>query len=144
MDGRLIVVSNRLPLTMRKVDEHWTSEKSSGGLVSAMDPFLRKNEGIWIGWSGEATEDEENEERRRILQEWKERENCIAVELPAGIAKGFYEGYANQTLWPVFHSFPSLLRFDAKAWESYVEANRAFSKAVVDHYQPGDLVWVHD
>ena len=144
MGVRLIVVSNRLPLTMRKVDGHWTSERSSGGLVSAMNPLLQKNPGIWIGWSGETGGDKDDEERRAVLQDWADKEQCFAIELPADIAKGFYEGYANQTLWPVFHCFPSQLKFAAKGWDSYVEANHVFCNAVVKHYQRGDLVWVHD
>lgn len=144
MGARLIVVSNRLPLTMRKVNGHWASERSSGGLVSAMNPLLRTTDGIWIGWSGEAAENRDDEERRRILHDWEHNQRCIAIELPASVAKGFYEGYANQTLWPVFHSFPSRLRFDAKGWESYVEANRVFCSKVVEHYRDGDLVWIHD
>ena len=143
MSNRLVVVSNRLPLTLRKTNGHWSSEKSSGGLVSAMTPLLQKTTGIWIGWSGE-TEEADGEERRAVFQEWERSEHCFAIELSASVAKGFYEGYANQTLWPVFHCFPSRLRFDAKGWDSYVEANRTFCRAVVDRYQPGDLVWVHD
>src|SRR5437879_1980415 len=61
-----------------------------------------------------------------------------------GNRTGFYEGYSNQTLWPVFHNFPSQLKFDAKDWQAYVEANRIFSKAIVERYKPDDLVWVHD
>jgi trehalose 6-phosphate synthase/phosphatase len=144
MGSRLVVVSNRLPLTMRKVNGRWTSERSSGGLVSAMNPLLRRNSGIWIGWSGSSGDDGDSEERRRLLQKWERSDRCFAIELPAEVAKGFYEGYANQTLWPVFHCFPSRLRFDAGGWESYVEANRIFCSSVVEHYQPGDLVWVHD
>src|SRR5438094_10143257 len=52
MSNRLIVVSNRLPLTLRKADGHWTTERSSGGLASAMNPILRRNGGDWIGWAG--------------------------------------------------------------------------------------------
>jgi trehalose 6-phosphate synthase/phosphatase len=143
MSNRLVVVSNRLPLTLRKTNGRWNSEKSSGGLVSAMTPLLQKTTGIWIGWSGES-EGADGEQRRAVFKEWERSEHCFAIELSAGVAKGFYEGYANQTLWPVFHCFPSRLRFDAKGWDSYVEANRTFCRAVVDRYQPGDLVWVHD
>src|SRR2546426_7609606 len=52
MSNRLIVVSNRLPLTLRKADGHWTTERSSGGLASAMNPILRRNGGGWVGWAG--------------------------------------------------------------------------------------------
>lgn len=112
-------------------------------MVSAMTPLLQKHSGIWIGWPGDGGEGGD-EQRHEILAEWGDKEHCYALELPADVARGFYEGYANQTLWPVFHSFPSRLRFDAKGWDSYVEANRAFCDAVVARHQPGDLIWVHD
>src|SRR5262245_11831087 len=143
---RLVVVSNRLPLTLRQSETGWITERSSGGLASAMTPLLQKSEGIWVGWSGEIVEDGEGggQERRKILESWAKDERLFAITLRSDIAKRFYEGYANQTLWPVFHSFPSQLRFDATAWDAYVEANRAFCGAVVQHFRPGDLVWVHD
>jgi trehalose 6-phosphate synthase/phosphatase len=143
MDKRLIVVSNRLPLTLRKSEGRWTTQKSSGGLASAMNPLLRRSGGDWIGWAGDSGNEHE-EDRRAVLQDWAEKERCHAIELPVDIATGFYQGYANQTLWPVFHNFPSLLKFVPEGWEAYVEANRIFCKAVVQRYQPGDLVWVHD
>jgi trehalose 6-phosphate synthase/phosphatase len=144
MNSRLIVVSNRLPLTLRKGDDgQWTTERSSGGLASAMNPILHRTGGEWVGWPGAGGEDDK-EERESILQDWAQKERYFAVELSPDIATGFYEGYSNQTLWPVFHNFPSQLKFDAKGWEAYVEANRVFCKAVVERYQSGDLVWVHD
>jgi trehalose 6-phosphate synthase/phosphatase len=142
-DARLIVVSNRLPLTLQKTDDGWTTTRSSGGLASAMNPLLRKSGGDWIGWAGGGGE-EDDPQRRGILAEWAEKERCFAVDLPEDVAAGFYEGYANQTLWPVFHNFPSQLKFDAKSWEAYVEANRIFSNVVVERYKPNDLIWVHD
>src|SRR5207253_1960877 len=141
--ARLIVVSNRLPRTLRKTEDGWSTEHSSGGLASAMHPLLRKGGGDWIGWAGDSNE-QDQEGRRAVLQEWAEKEHCFAIEIPPEVAKGFYEGYANQTLWPVFHNFPSQLKFEAKDWDAYVEANRIFAGAVVERYKPNDLIWVHD
>ena len=124
-------------------DGHWTTERSSGGLASAMNPLLRRRGGDWIGWAGDRG-DEDLKERSAVLQDWEQKEQCFAVELPSDVATGFYEGYANQTLWPVFHNLPSQLKFDAAAWEAYLEANRIFCKAVAMRYRPDDLVWVHD
>src|SRR5437762_2993753 len=143
MSNRLIVVSNGLPLTLRKADGHWTTERSSGGLASAMNPILRRHGGDWIGWAGTSGE-EDKKERRSLLEDFAQKEQCFAVELPAEIVTGFYEGYSNQTLWPVFHNFPSQLKFDAKDWQAYVEANRIFADKVVERYKPNDLIWVHD
>src|SRR5215471_5507926 len=143
MAARLIVVSNRLPLTLKKTEEGWDTVRSSGGLASAMNPLLARSGGDWIGWSGDS-EEGDRQERDAILSEWAKTDHCFAVHLPKDVAVGFYEGYANQTLWPVFHNFPSRLKFDARHWESYVEANRIFCEAVVNHYRPNDLIWVHD
>lgn len=140
---RLIVISNRLPLTLQKTEEGWNTVRSSGGLASAMNPLLGKTGGDWIGWAGGGGE-QATEQRRTILAEWEEKEHCFAVDLPEDVAAGFYEGYANQTLWPVFHNFPSRLKFNAKHWDAYVEANRIFCQAVVDRYRPNDVIWVHD
>src|SRR6266581_5952743 len=99
--ARLLVVSNRLPLTLRKTEDGWSTEHSSGGLASAMNPLLRKGGGDWIGWAGDSHE-QNQEGRRAVLQEWAEKEHCFAIEIPPDVAKGFYEGYANQTMWQVF------------------------------------------
>lgn len=142
-DGRLIVVSNRLPLTLQKTEEGWTTVRSSGGLASAMGPLLQRGSGEWIGWAGHSGE-EDNPNRRAVLSEWLEKDRCFSVELPKDLAHRFYEGHANQTLWPVFHNFPSQLKFGAKNWEAYVEGNRTFAEAVIARYRPNDLIWVHD
>jgi trehalose 6-phosphate synthase/phosphatase len=141
--ARIIVVSNRLPLTLKKTKQGWETVRSSGGLASAMNPLLAKTGGDWIGWAGD-NEAEDDSERRAILSQWTETDHCFAIDLPKEVAAGFYEGYANQTLWPVFHNFPDRLMFDAKHWDAYAEANRIFCEAVVHRYRPNDLIWVHD
>src|SRR5438046_8297425 len=75
MSNRLIVVSNRLPLTLRKADGRWTTERSSGGLASAMNPILRRNGGDWIGWAG-ASGEEDQEERRSVLRIGRKKSNA--------------------------------------------------------------------
>src|SRR5262245_40915545 len=135
-EQRLIVVSNRLPVTLRKTEEGWSTARSSGGLASAMNPLLKVRGGEWIGWAGDSS-GEEDGERQKILEEWKRTEHCIAVEIPPAITAGSYEGFANQALWPVFHSFASHLKFDPKAYDAYVEANRLFCEAVARVYRPG-------
>src|SRR5215204_4109240 len=112
---RLVVVANRLPFTLKHEGEEWRAERSSGGLATAMGPLLERSGGIWIGWSGES-DNLDDPQRRELLDQWAEREHCFAVDLPADVAYGFYEGYSNQTLWPLFHQFPSLLKFNPEYW----------------------------
>ena len=108
-----------------------------------MHPILRSSDGIWIGWSGD-TSDTTDETRNAILKEWADKHRYFAVDLDQETAHGFYEGIANQALWPLFHHFPSLLRFDSEHWKAYVRANETFRDKVLKHLHPDDLVWIHD
>jgi trehalose 6-phosphate synthase/phosphatase len=141
--GRLIVVSNRLPLTIRRAGESWRTERSSGGLATALDPVLKRTGGLWVGWPGEAPASPDDA-RDEQIREWKTKHGYVPVELPAEVAGHFYEGYANQTLWPLFHNFPTNVQFDPEGWGAYVEANRRFRDVVLQAVEPGDSVWVHD
>ena len=108
-----------------------------------MNPILRGSEGMWIGWSGDTAETTD-ENRSAILKEWAEKHRYFAVDLDQETANGFYEGLANQALWPLFHHFPSLLRFDPEHWQAYVRANEKFRDEILKHLRPNDLVWIHD
>jgi len=138
-NSRLIVVSNRLPVSLVKEGNEWKVKRSAGGLATAMDPILKQGGGIWIGWSG--THDKESPEVLKLL---REDHSCIAVNLAADLGEKFYEGYANQALWPLFHNFTSKLHFDADSWEAYIAANHLFCDAVAAEFRPGDRIWVHD
>lgn len=137
--SRLIVVSNRLPVSLVREGAEWKTKRSAGGLATAMDPILKRAGGVWIGWSGS-----QEPEPAEALELLRTEQSCIAVDLPRDLLAKFYDGYANQALWPLFHSFTSRLQFESEEWEGYIEANLKFCSAVVDEYQPGDRIWVHD
>lgn len=108
-----------------------------------MHPVLRGSDGIWIGWSGD-TSGVTDEGRKATIKEWADKHGYFGVDLDQETAHGFYEGIANQALWPVFHHFPSLLRFDSADWKAYVGANEIFRDEILKHLRPNDLVWIHD
>jgi trehalose 6-phosphate synthase/phosphatase len=141
--GRLVVVSNRLPVTLKRAGEGWRTERSAGGLATAMGPLLARSEGIWIGWSGDTSE-ARDAKREEIVARWAKEQRYFVVDLPKKVAQGFYEGFSNQTVWPLFHYFPILLKFDSDDWQAYREANERFRDVVLAHARPGDMVWVHD
>jgi trehalose 6-phosphate synthase/phosphatase len=142
-DQRVVVVSNRLPVALKRAGDGWQSKKTAGGLATAMKHVLEDSKGIWIGWTGE-TSTSNDEKRRSIVNEWAEKHRYFAVDLDKETAYGFYEGIANQALWPLFHHFPSLLRFAPEHWKAYVRANEIFRDEIVKHLRPNDLVWIHD
>jgi trehalose 6-phosphate synthase/phosphatase len=141
--GRLIVVSNRLPLTLHKGADGWRAERSTGGLATALGPVMARAGGLWIGWPGDSP-DKPDETREQVIARWGRRHGFAAVDLPPDISQRFYQGFSNQTLWPLFHHFPSGVVYDPEGWESYLEANKRFRDAVLAHYRPGDAIWVHD
>jgi len=140
---RVVVVSNRLPVALKRAGESWRVEKGAGGLATAMHPILKRTNGIWIGWSGESS-GIFDEKRRQIVQRWAERDRYHAIDLPAETAHGFYDGYSNVSLWPLFHHFPFIVKFKPDEWRAYVEANQIFRDELVKHLRPDDAVWIHD
>jgi trehalose 6-phosphate synthase/phosphatase len=142
-EPRLLVVSNRLPLTIGKEGDTWRVKPSSGGLATAMEPILKKKGGSWIGWSGDDGELDSNE-RNQLLQDSSSEFTYVPVNFPAGAGRAFYEGYPNQTVWPLFHLFPSRMLFDPDSWKPYVQGNEVFATAVAEHAKTNDLVWIHD
>jgi trehalose 6-phosphate synthase/phosphatase len=140
---RLIVVSLRLPLTVRRASGSWQAQPSAGGLVSALGPLADRLDAQWIGWAGEpgGTDDAG---RREVLAAWQRDHGYVAVDLEPALARTFYDGYSNATLWPLLHGFPGRIEFDHRTWLGYREANERFAGAVVERHRPGDLVWIND
>ncbi len=143
--NRLIVVSNRLPMSLtQEADEHWTAKPSSGGLVSAMMPVLRRQGGVWIGWPG--TVDASREQVAPALEQAARETRCSfePVMLTQEEVEGFYHGFSNEVIWPLFHDLFTNCNFDPSYWHCYERVNHKFAEAVANVYRPGDFIWVHD
>ena len=108
-----------------------------------MAPLMEKSDGLWLGWPGDALPDEPKG-RAKLMQEWEDKHGYVAVEIPPKGSRSFYEGYANDTLWPLLHGFPTRVVFQPESWLAYADANRRFADAVVKRAQPDDLIWAHD
>lgn len=137
-DSRLIVLSNRLPVTVRRRRGKLQVEPSSGGLVAAMEPAMRQRGGVWIGWPGAKIHPDER------LDTPDAPYRVHPVLLSASETRHFYHGFSNATLWPLFHSLPERVALDRRHFEVYDSVNARFAQAVVDEMEEGDLVWVHD
>ncbi|MCA1685747.1 MAG: bifunctional alpha,alpha-trehalose-phosphate synthase (UDP-forming)/trehalose-phosphatase, partial [Planctomycetia bacterium] len=143
---KLVVVSNRLPVSLTEDEGRLEFAQSPGGLASGMRTYLGSPRSAapgytWVGWPGRDVDpDRRDEVTRRCLDEFSAR----PVFLSAEDTEGFYEGFCNQTLWPLFHYFPALVSFDEGPWATYERINAVFCDAVLDEAGPGDTVWVHD
>ncbi|GKT55812.1 alpha,alpha-trehalose-phosphate synthase 1 [Colletotrichum tofieldiae] len=140
--GRLLLLSNRLPITIkRSEDGSYSFSMSSGGLVTGLSGLSKTTSFQWYGWPGlEVPENEIAGMKQRLKDEYDAHPVFIDDEL----ADKHYNGFSNSILWPLFHYHPGEITFDESAWAAYREVNRLFAKAVVQDVQDGDLIWVHD
>lgn len=140
---RLVVVSNRLPYILECQNQQWTLKPGSGGLVTALLPVLRNRGGVWIGWSGSTEEIPAAQEM--FCQASREAGYVLKpIYLTQEEVDLYYHGYANESIWPLFHDLQSQCRFEPEYWHAYVRVNRKFAEALVADCRPDDFIWVHD
>jgi len=134
MSGRLIVVSNRVSAPKDP------AAGSAGGLAMALSAALRKYEGLWFGWSGETTDvwtpEAKIQDRGGVT--------VALVDLEAQDVDEYYNGYANKTLWPLFHHRVDLTAYERSYGEGYERTNARFAEVLAPLIRPDDLIWVHD
>lgn len=138
--GKLIVVSTRLPVAVSKKGERWTLQESAGGLVTGLKPVAQTREFEWLGWVGAHVPEAD----RPVLDAELEKRGCRPLHLGKSDAEGFYAGFSNGVLWPLFHGFTDLSKYSRAEFRAYVRVNEAFADAVARRAKPEDLVWVHD
>ncbi len=133
----LVVVANRLPVD-RVTDPdgtvHWA--QSPGGLVTAMESVMVGRDGAWVGWSGDPGEAPEPFDENGM--------HLHAVPLSAAEVEDHYEGFSNDTLWPLYHDVIVPPRYRRRWYEGYRKVNHRFAVAAAELAAPGATVWVHD
>ena len=135
--SRLLLVSNRLPVTLRRSRSGNTEiVKSSGGLVAGVAPVHQSEGGLWFGYPGEHVD----KAAREVLGEAR----YVPVTVSASEMRGYYSGYSNSSLWPLFHYFIEHARFDRREFEAYRTVNERFADTIAERAMPGDTIWVHD
>jgi trehalose 6-phosphate synthase len=135
--SQLVIVANRLPVDRVELPDGSAGwRRSPGGLVSALDPVMRSNDGVWIGWPGGTEQGLEPFEDDGL--------KLVPVSLTAQEVEEFYEGLSNATLWPIYHDVIAKPEFHREWWDSYVTVNRRFAEKAVQVAEEGATVWVHD
>lgn len=140
-DPKLIIVSNRLPVRIQIKDEEVKYESSEGGLATGLGSIYQEGNNVWVGWPGATIESDKI--RERVARDF-EQKNLKAVMLTQEEVDHFYEGFSNETLWPLFHYFPTYANYVREDWEAYQSANLKFAEAVLEIANPGDTIWIHD
>lgn len=142
----LIVVSNRLPIVIKR-DESGSFtyiRETNGGMANAIDALDTSNGLIWIGWPGFPCDDLTELEKQEIYDTLVERFGFVPIFQTRQQIELFYEGYANDTLWPLFHYFPEKATYQHAYWEAYQAVNAMFLEAVADFAESGSTIWVND
>jgi len=144
--NRLVIVSNRLPVVLTQGGGgHWRAEPGSGGLVTAMAPVLKDRGGLWIGWPGTAADEEDGMHLESLLDSVAEGGYTFKpVSLTADEVDGYYHGFANEILWPLFHDLQTRCNFDPSYWKAYRKVNRKFARVIADETGEDDHIWIHD
>ncbi len=146
MQPGLIIVSNRLPVSVKKVDGKLEFFESIGGLATGLASYTKNKKNKWIGWPGIPSDDLTERDRRQISDELA-NSNCYPVFLTKKQLDEFYNGYCNGILWPLFHdsevSSDSLAHEDAW-WKAYQRINELFAETVFALSNVEDTIWVHD
>ncbi len=141
--GKTIIISNRLPVQLQISNGSINAIPSVGGLATGMKSVHSGGESLWIGWSGLTDEETPPELEGKIDQALKEN-GCAKVKLNANDIDGFYYGFSNRTIWPLFHYFLEYSEFELDFWDTYKSVNQKFADAIIERSDEGDTIWVHD
>lgn len=139
--SRTIIISNRLPVHIVKENGTFILNRSNGGLATALNNLYLTDNGYWIGWPGYLPETEEEE---LYLTRLLTKERMIPVWLNAEQTDRFYNGFCNETIWPVFNYKPGKAIFSDLYFETYLEVQSLFAHALKNCYESGDRIWIHD
>ena len=144
-NGRLVIVSNRLPVVVSKEDGKLKISSGSGGLVTALAPVLKNRGGVWIGWPGPVEADDQSQVKTMLEKENRKTGFYLhPVFLSDEEVKLYYEGFANEIIWPLFHDLQSLCKFDPNYWHAVQSINRKFAEGTHQKLKSNDFLWIHD
>jgi len=148
---RLLLISNRLPVTVVYKDKKISYKSSSGGLVAGIRDYLEYtkkhpkktsvNNHLWVGWPGATVN---SSDRKKVQKELLNKFDAFPIFLPEKQMDKFYLGFCNKTLWPLFHYFTSLTAYDDNYWDSYKQVNETFFKSIENIIKEDDIIWIHD
>jgi trehalose 6-phosphate synthase/phosphatase len=141
--SRLLLVSNRLPITVKTGPGGLVVERSPGGLATGLAGLHSRTASVWIGWPGDTNE---LTARQRDDLDLKLAElGTVPIHLTNAELRGYYERFSNGVVWPLFHLAPDRIPLRGEGdFETYRHVNQRFADATIAEYRASDSVWVHD
>ncbi|MFS4456728.1 bifunctional alpha,alpha-trehalose-phosphate synthase (UDP-forming)/trehalose-phosphatase [Maribacter sp. 2304DJ31-5] len=141
--SKTIIISNRLPVQLQISNGTINATPSVGGLATGMKSVHSSGDSLWIGWSG-LTDEEIPKELSPKIDKALAEHGSSKVELTQKEVDGFYFGFSNRTIWPLFHYFLEYSEFELDSWEIYKKVNQKFADAILEKAGEEDTIWVHD
>ena len=136
----LIVVSNRLPISIFNKEDHWEVKPSTGGLASALTGVKKQIDFTWIGWAGASFLQSQEESIKKELKKRK----LVPIFINREQEEHFYHTFCNSILWPLFHYFTDHITHSCDSWKFYEEVNQLFADEILKQADKNATVWVHD
>ena len=140
----LLLVSNRLPVTIERKKGKFEYHESVGGLATGLGSFYTSYNSKWIGWCGIPLDNISADQKQDLEQTLSGDFDCHTLYLTRNQVKNFYNGFCNQTIWPILLYFPQYVRFEKAFWDSYVTVNRLFCEKVCEIAHGDEIIWIHD
>ena len=141
--GKTIIISNRLPVQLQIGNGTISAVPSVGGLATGMKSVHAGGDSLWIGWSG-LTDEEIPKKLVSDIDKALAEHGSSKVNLNKEEVDGFYFGFSNRTIWPLFHYFLEYSEFELDSWNTYKEVNQKFADAILEKADDDDTIWVHD
>ena len=140
---RLLIVSNRLPISVSKRGRELRFHHSPGGLATGLASVSKSHRGHWIGWPGITSDNLTDKNEAEISKKLSE-EKYLPIFLSRKQVENYYQGFSNKTIWPLFHYFPLRTIYENRFWETYKGVNQTFCDEVVKVAKRGDCIWIQD
>ncbi|MBW2038937.1 MAG: bifunctional alpha,alpha-trehalose-phosphate synthase (UDP-forming)/trehalose-phosphatase [Deltaproteobacteria bacterium] len=141
---RLLIVSNRLSISIERRKRRLHFQPSVGGLAIGLGSFYKSYNSLWIGWPGIALNKKDGEEKKALEARLLSEFNCYPVFLSQNDVDNYYHGFCNRTLWPLYHYFTQYVVYDETLYETYKRVNKFFCDAVMEVAKEDDIIWIHD
>lgn len=142
--SRLLIVSNRLPISAERRKGELYFQPSVGGLAVGLGSFYKSYNSLWLGWPGIAINKKDGDEQKALEAKLLSEFNCYPVFLSQNDVENYYHGFCNKTLWPLCHYFTEYVVYNETLYETYKRVNEFFCDAVMDVAKEDDIIWIHD
>lgn len=141
--SKTILVSNLLPIKIKLSKKGIKLDPRIGGFSSGLHNYSTENDTAWLGATAIENAKIDAEDKKRIRRELL-KQNCYPIYLAKKEKEQYLEGYANSTIWPLFHYFNEHATYRQSDWDAYVKVNIRYCDELEKIIDPGDKIWIHD